>query len=63
MLLVVFAFKCFVPPVKFDNMPCSHHAPYELVQSKFKELVIDSRAPLVFDWCKRVLDDYYCEEN
>lgn len=36
---------------------CSHHAPYELVQAKFKKLVIDTRTPLVLDWCKRVLDD------
>lgn len=43
---------------------CSHHAPYELIQSKFKELVIDTRAALVFDWRKRILDDYYyCDAN
>lgn len=40
------------------SLVSSHHAPYELVQTPLKEFVSDAGASLVFDWCKRVLDDY-----
>jgi hypothetical protein len=36
----------------------SHHAPNELVQPPLEEFVSDAGASLVFDWCKRVFDDY-----
>lgn len=36
----------------------SHHAPYELVQTPLEEFVSDTGASLVFDWCKRIFDDY-----